>query len=287
MPEPKKNAPRETTPIVLDEKDRLAALKVIQETRNQLGFLYTLVSRDECTPQSANTHLSLLRNQFNDLSRLLDGGETISRALEQARADNRAANARIRDLESQLGAGVTAAAAMSRIRHLTSAFYTWMELHGFHYATVTHTDFGILTELSGEIETIQLPPDERVENITFGDRGLAMELAPVVPYLFGASSEWDVFSDRSTRWYLENTDANRARMNDLFREFPKVVKPQLVPDPDGVCPAIHDFTSRRQENHFDLGTKIFLSYEEIERWLQEASEKAKALKEGRKDAKRN
>lgn len=273
-------------PIELDENTRLRTVHTIQETRGQLDFLSMLVSRGECTPTAVNTHLAMLRNQFSELSRLLDAGETISRALDEARASNREAHQRIRDLEAQIRTGTTAAAATSRIRHLITAFNVWRCLHGFHHADISPTDFGIRVNLSSTVLTGPDDADERF--VESGDAGLAMELSCVIPHLFGENSEWDMFTDRRSRAYLENTDANRARFDKLLREFPTVTRPTLLRtrEPWTANPAISGFTSDREQDRFDLGVKFFLSYEQIERWLDEiqqkaAREKAMTVKNGK------
>lgn len=256
--------------LVLDEDAKHKVLKALQENNQQLSFLYTLIARDECTPDSVKTHLALFRHHFNNLSALLDGGETLFKELDDMQQDLRTANQRIRDLEAQMGAQLTAVAAGSRIRAITNMFYTWLSLRGFHYARIEHTDFGIRAKISSEIETEYSSEYERLD-VTFGDKGMAIEIGSLVPHAFAPASGWDVFSDKSTRTYLENTDNNRDKLYELFRDFPAIKAHQLIKET--LDTPINGFASRREGAHYDLSTDVFLSYECVEKWYNGLLEK--------------
>ena len=165
--------------VPMTPEERNDAVQVIHKLHDQTMFLAQLLNADAVGESEANVHMSLMRQSYDDLAALLRT-DAISKELDETHALCRKANARVRELEAQLGKSVTAEAAMSRLKALTDWFATWWELSGFHYMETTWLQWGIQFRSSYEIDH----RDTQGTRILFGDKELAMQVGPVVPYLF-------------------------------------------------------------------------------------------------------
>ena len=167
--------------IPMTPEERSDAVQVIRKLRARTMFLARLLDADAVGESEANVHMSLMRQSYDDLAALLRT-DAISRELDETHALCRKANARVRELEAQSGKSITAEAAVSRLKALTDWFATWWKLSGFHYMETTWLQWGIQFRSSHEIDH----RNARGANIRFGDKELAMQVGPVVPYLFEA-----------------------------------------------------------------------------------------------------
>lgn len=197
-------------PMTVEERED--AIQTIRTLHSQTGFLAQLLDADAVGESEAITHMSLMRHSYDDLAALLRT-DPISKDLEQAHAMCREANERVREMESRLGQSVTADAAMSKLKTLEEWFAAWWELSGFHYMQISWLQWGIQFESSDDIDHPNIQPGD----ITFGDKELALQAAPVVPYLFhGIDVRKDTYHDE-----LLLTSGNVAKLQErILAAFP-------------------------------------------------------------------
>ena len=200
--------------IPMTPEERSDAVQVIRRLHNQTMFLARLLDADAVGESEANVHMSLMRQSYDDLAALLRT-DAISRELDETHALCRKANARVRELEAQSGKSITADAAMSRLKTLTDWFATWWKLSGFHYMETTWLQWGIQFRSSHEIDH----RNARGANIRFGDKELAMQVSPVVPYLFdNVDLRKDTHHD-DLRLTSENVEKLRNKITTVFPGF--------------------------------------------------------------------
>lgn len=229
----------------LSQEDRAAAIEEASKLLSSISFMRSLLSEGKFNSEEAACHLSLMRHGYDGLARLF-GMDLLSKDLDKAYAMLRDANGRVSELEAQLGQGTTAAAAAARLSQLEDWFCTWYQLSGFHYMTLKYNKYGLSFETSDEIEHPPVTP----EDIHFGDRALAVKIAPVVPYAFGDfDKKKDTFHDN-----LYDTQKNHDAMLALFAQsFPGV--------------RFHGFRSHTDgPNEFMLRAEGFVPWEDIEKW---------------------
>lgn len=245
--------------IPMTAEERSDAILTIQKLHDQTGFLAQLLNADAVGESEASTHMSLMRHSYDDLAALLRT-DPISKDLDRTHALCREANARVRELEAQLGKNVTAEAAMSKLKALTDWFATWWELSGFHYMQTTWLSWGIQFESSDEIEHEGI----QAGDISFGDRELALQVAPVVPYLFG---DIDVRKDT-------HHDDLRFTSGNVMKLRKKIME------------AFPGFRLTGSTSHID-GTDMLLRLKGIVPWTDIEAWRDKALSEATKLPPRN
>lgn len=233
---------------------------VIQEIRSQVAFLQTLLEKNACGATDVKTHMGLLRHRYDDLAALF-GYDGVSRALDQAHSDNRAANLEIAELKRRLGKKTTAQGASSRLNALEQAFHTWRRLCGFDYVSTGWTQYSLTLEFTSHIDH-QDDDDDKDNNgaDSFGDRDLAGRIRKKVPYRFGKGSDWDLKKD-SFHDDMLDTDKNREKLKDLLTStFPGA--------------SVHGFSSHRDGQWYLLRMKGAVPWEAIETWLASVDPKA-------------
>lgn len=193
--------------IPMTPEERQEAVQVIQKLHSQTGFLAELLGMDAVGRSEAETHMSLMRHSYDDLAALLRT-DTISTDLDRTHALCREANARVHELEQQLGRETTAEAAVQKIKLLDRWFGTWWELSGFKYLSTQWAPWCITFETSDDIDH----KSDTGHDLIHGDQLLALKVAPVVPYLFdGMDVRKDTFHDE-----LLLTDRNVRILREKF-----------------------------------------------------------------------
>lgn len=196
----------------LDKQTRDDAIEEIKKLQSSTSFLITLLSGNNCNSDEAMVHMKLIRHSHDDLAKLLKT-DAISDDLSRANAMCRDAHEKIRTLEHELATSMGCGAAMARLQLLEEWFQTWYQLCGWHYASTEWSPYGLKFEMSDDIEH----PSDAPEQITHGDRALAVRIAPVVPYAFhNFDKKTDTFHD-----HILDTQANHDLIVSLFaRNFP-------------------------------------------------------------------
>lgn len=258
----------ENPQLNIPQADCAKAYKKIAEAVAQLSFLGHSLEMGRCTPEDVKTILGLYRFGFDDLSSLLDGGDTISTELEESKRMLRAANARIAELERSIGQTASAEMVLQGFKALCEAFDTWWTLAGFHYARTEYTTRGITASFSDELEKNEEKVISRVASAVFGDRQLAMVIAPYVSYQF--EKGWETHSD-GHRLMLADCDANRKRLLKLFKEsFPNS--------------SVIEFCSHCDRDRFLLRFKVFVPFSDVSAWREKCLHEARrsgAVRTGR------
>ena len=240
----------------LPEDAAAAAEKVASQTVQQLNFFAHLLKIRKCGQTEVDTHMSLLRNSFDDLAQIL-GKDVLSSRLAETQLLLREANGKISDLERKLGAEADTDTAMAKLRSLEERFETWYQLSGFHYATLTYYRNGINADFSDEIEHNR----DTGPHIHLGDKALAVQIAPVVPYLF--ESGYDILKDNFHDNLLD-TDKNKQALKDLF----------LTTFPGS---HINGYKSHRNNDNFALRVEVYIPYKSIDIWYKNVVQKAAEL----------
>lgn len=238
-------------PLDLSEDGRLLAIDEIAKSREQLLFMAELLKNDNFRSDECRTHMALMRHTYDSLAKIFKT-DVLSDDLERAYAACREANNRISQLEAQLSAGVTTSASEARLREVQAWFETWYQLYGLHYVTLQWFASGLQFETSDQIDKNTGDP----ENITFGDRQLAIRIKPLVPYgMINYDKREDTFHDN-----LLDTEANRSLLAKTFRNnFPNV--------------RIYGFESYAGNNgDMFLRMKGFIPWSDIENWHAEILE---------------
>lgn len=188
---------------ILGETDRL---------RSSVAFMGELAGKGKLNRDEAVVHLSLICQAHDSLAGLL-GVDAVSTALSESNRLLQAANARIHELEQKLGSEISVPAAMARLKSCEDWFATWYQLCGMHYISAEWSPYGLKFDTSDQIEH----PSDEPESITFGDRTLAVRIAPCIPYAFlNYDLKHDTFHDN-----LLDTQPNRNNLENLFkRAFP-------------------------------------------------------------------
>lgn len=241
----------------LSREDRESAVDEAGKLLSSISFMRSLLTGGNFNMDEANCHLSLIRHGYDALAGLFNM-DPLSKELDKSYAMCREANARAADLEKQLGEGVTAAAAASKLSQLEDWFCTWYQLSGFHYMTLEYNKFGLSFETSDEIEHEPVEP----ENVSFGDRALAVKIAPVVPYAFrDFDLKRDTFHDN-----IRDTQMNHDALVLLFKS--------AFPDA-----RVHGFRSHSDgPDEFMLRMKGHVSWADIEKWHCKVLEEADKIK---------
>ena len=196
-------------PVILDPLTKTSVNGELGRALDQLGFLRTLVMSDKLSRSDVKTHLQLLRYTYENLSKNLDNGETVSAELENATAMLRAANKKIRDLESQLGAGLTGDALSAGMKHYEDLFRAWYERAGFHYASVTFTPWCLQADFGDELVKPGQPEAHCAPHALF-------DLMCVEYSINALEKHEDTFKD-----ILLATDYNREELTKIFKSnFP-------------------------------------------------------------------
>lgn len=196
-------------PVKLDPLTKTSVNGELGRALDQLSFLRQLVMSDKLSRSDVKTHLQLLRYTYENLSKNLDNGETVSAELESVTAMLRSANERIRDLESQLGAGLTGDALSAGMKYYEDLFRAWYERAGFHYATVTFTPWCVHADFGDELTKPGQPEAHCAPRALF-DR-MRVEYS-----INGLEKHEDTFKD-----ILLATDYNRDELARIFRSaFP-------------------------------------------------------------------
>lgn len=239
----------------LSAQDRADILDETGRLRSSVAFMGELAGNGRLNRDEAVTHLTLIRQAHDSLASLLDV-DALSPALSESNRMLRDANARVHKLEQKLGAEISVPAAMAKLKACEDWFSAWYQLCGMHYISISWSPYGLKFDTSDQIEHMSDEP----ESITFGDRELAVRIAPCVPYAFlNYDLKHDTFHDN-----LLDTQANRNNLENLFkRAFPGAV--------------IFAFKSHLDGTNRLLRAEGHVPWEDIENWRNAMLEAADKL----------
>lgn len=246
MSNPLNNA-NEDAPVKLPIEQAAQAHRTIQKLTHGLAVLSTILSEDKLMKSDIQTHMSLLRYGYDDLSKILDNGETLSKELTETQAMCCAANQKCRELETRLGQNITAEDISAGLRRLISTFEAWYNLAGFRYAKIEPTQYNcLMCDFSSTIEH----PDTRDEQ-QHSDPYREV-LKGRVPYAFANNEtgkfdlQKDTFCDE-----LLDTDNNKALLTALFKTwFPNS--------------KIYGYKVRADREKYHLELQVRIEYKDID-----------------------
>lgn len=195
------------------------------------------------------THIGLLENHIAELSRLTGYDGIILKEKEARHAELRAANTKIRELESMLGQTMTGAAVRAGIKHYLDVLGAWWSAMGFQYAKMEPGPWCISAELSDEI----IRPGH--ERSSFADKDLLpLAMSAVTPV------HSDMYDLKQEPYHdnLLDTDKNKSTLQSaLLQAFPNA--------------RISGFHIHRDGDLFLLRTNILVDYEDLECWEKNLS----------------
>lgn len=229
--------------VTLTEEQAKQARTVIAKIRDSLSFFDACIASNKLMKSDIKTHMGLLRYAFDDLSGVVDNGETLSKELEETQALCRAANQRCRELETQLGKGISADSITAGLKRLIDLFEAWYELAGFHYASIEVNSYGVLLcDFSSEIE-LDAPRHGSPYHEALRNK---------VPYLFGdaETQRFDLHKE-TFRANLLDTDNNKALLARVFKSwFPRS--------------RIYGYNVRSDSDNYYLSIQVRVSFADIE-----------------------
>lgn len=239
----------EDGPLNLTEEQTKTALIVINKTMGSLSFMAQLLKEKQAQKSDAQTHLGLLRYNFNDLNDILYGGMFLSEALENTKAQLRQANRQIREMAEASGKAMTHDKGEAFLHHMENTLTAWYELTGFHYCSSELKSTGITLDFHGELN-----PDSECE---LTPDTYQKEMDPHVKYAFGPDAGWQLH-ENDLRIYLDDTDHNKNKILDLFKN---------------TLPGSHviEFKSRQDRGIWHLGFRVFVPYAAIDATYQTCS----------------
>lgn len=235
------------------------AFRTIQHLRQSLAFFSTQLADGKLMKSDVQTHMSLIRQSYDDMARLLNHGDVLSKELEETQALCRAANQRCRELEQQLGQSVTAKAVEAGLKRLITIFEAWYELAGFHYAKIEVNPYGcLLCDFSSQIA---LEETRRERNRTDEYRQI---LENKVPYLFKDTPDKKFDLQKDTYHNdLMDTDNNKKLLTTAFNNwFPNS--------------SIYGYKTRKDRGQFLLSVQIRIEFQDIENLVKTQEESKNA-----------
>lgn len=238
-------------PVPLSKEAHSKCLKTVESLYSQTAYLHERLKQNNLRKSDIQTLLSLFRYGFNDLNEALAGGQFLDDALEQAKADLRAANSRIRKLEAETGQNLSGTQVRSGIMHMSGVINAWYELCGFRYAAETINHMGLSLEFSYETDSLtkQAAIRERLESIEQGDRAFARKAVHFINYLFDEDSEFDLYRDTYHNELLD-TDKNRNLIQKLITgAFPNA--------------RVTGYDIRRDRSQYLLRPRVYIDFDDI------------------------
>lgn len=241
----------EDTPVIMSDTDKDTLLTHIINILSQTNHLRTLINEDMLRKSDANTLLYLTHNDLNHMDDILTEGRykdaEIARLTNMLQESNNERN----ELRQELGQSAKAHTITYGLRHYMNALYAWLELTGFHYASMRFEMMGITCDISHDIDHKLDDP----RNITFGDKALAAKAASRTPYRFDEHTRFDLYRD-SFHDELLDTDNNREQLKQLFRTvFPES--------------RLQGFSVRFDRELALLRTYVYVPYADIQKWSNE------------------
>ena len=233
------------TPAFDTIEKKTAALKTVDEAITSLAFFKKLLSDHEPRRSDIFTHLGLLEHTLVELSEVTGYDGMTARENERRYAELRAANARIRELETKIGDQVSADAVSTGIDRYSRIFGAWWAARGFKYADMTPNQWGIRAKVDDEL--VNGEPHR-----TFADEKL-LKLVVAATTRFTAP-EFDVDPGQFHSNLLD-TDRNRAAIIAAYAESLPGAR-------------VNGFTSVVEDGKFYLRHDVTVPYEDLERWAK-------------------
>ncbi len=232
------------TPAFKDHSAKITAVNELEQTISSLHFLRGLLINHDPYKSDIFTHLGLLESHLNELSKLTGYDGMVAKEHERRHAEIRAANLRIRELETQLGDRVTPQVIFSGLKHYEAVFGTWYAAHGFHYAKTEISPMGLRIEMDDEL-AIDEPDD------CFADK----RLLPYARKSIRMITDDCTFEFQKDQFHanLLDTDRNRRMLQGLYgTAFHNSV--------------IHGFRSHCDGGRYYLRHEAFVPYEDLAAW---------------------
>jgi hypothetical protein len=124
-------APRDTTPVVLNEDQQVVMAKALNRCCSGLQTLVEFANHGILDAELCRNVLSTTEHELANVSKII-GVEIDSAAnIERRHAKLRAANMRIHELEAQLGSLVTARHLQQGMEQFNKKLHSWWDLEGF------------------------------------------------------------------------------------------------------------------------------------------------------------
>ncbi|MCE3203428.1 hypothetical protein [Paenibacillus sonchi] len=134
------------TKFILNPDQKAVALKTLKDMLFAVKQLHDWISTDELTQEMAGILPSLMEDHFTDISKLLDYESTLTKEKEERHERIRQANARIRELEQQMGEQKPIDGLAEQLEYLARSVSDWWDGYGFHHVSEAHfTRSGILS----------------------------------------------------------------------------------------------------------------------------------------------
>lgn len=132
--------------VVLNPDQKAVALKTLQDMLLAVKQLHEWIGGDELTKEMAGILPSLIESHFSEVAKVMDYSSKLTNEKEERHQEIRRANARIHELEKQLGEQRSVDGLSEQLEHLGRIISDWWDEHGFyHVSEASFTRSGIFT----------------------------------------------------------------------------------------------------------------------------------------------
>lgn len=201
-----------------------------------LQFLKQTLDTGHMTQQDADTHVSLLLAEIEDMKGNLELDEIQAKIVQWENKSMACMATETRLLQQEIGKRINAAQLSAALKTARDRFENWYKWAGFHYAAIEYSQYGILARLTQDVYEYDEDDDPPAET------------------KFGPNSEYKFeLIKQPYHSQLKDCDRNRAELRRMLTHY--------FPDVQ-----FRKFESRRSDdpNEFALEATVFVRYADIE-----------------------
>lgn len=206
--------------IVLNPDQKAVALKSTKDLFFAAKQLHDWINTDSLSNEMAGILPSLVESHFTDVAKVLDYNSKLTKEKEERHQEIRKANARIHELEKQLGEQKPIDGLSEQLEYLSRVISDWWNEHGFHHVSdASFTRSGIyIAKFSFMLEYLSTFSKTPVTD----KRNRKERIQELI------EEGWDILHEENGRSpKLVDNDNNRSRLISLIKSrFPsaKIVR---------------------------------------------------------------
>ena len=203
----------DTHAIRLGTDQKVVVLRTILELQQHVGTLASVLQSplfDESglNPELATNVMKVSEYRLADLCKQLSVNTYTSTEREERHADLRKANARIRELEAQLGNSQGPDVTQSCLKVMYEQLNSWWDLEGFgHITSISFERYGCKVDFS-----CMLTGDFRITNAETP----VSDKERKALWLKSLSERGFVLVEEDSDWEIQDCDASRTALQDLI-----------------------------------------------------------------------
>ena len=232
------------TKVILSQDEQKAVLKNINKMMSSLGFLRELTKDNNLVNNNVWSCLGINEHLIADISKSLGYDSIIAKEIEERHKEIRDANTRIRELEQEIGQGVSSDAVVGALRLYEDIFRAWYKTEGFDYVSCGYYQTGITGEFSARMdfcEECEYPNNDVYLAMWKENSGAQKK----------SDDGWDIRKGQFESGEMLDTENNKAKVTNLISTaFPNA--------------RINSFEARRNDyGTFSLRPNVYIPYKDI------------------------